>query len=162
MSINSTATVTIGCKLPHGLWLELITLPDADIAKQTRVPAPTGPRVKLNGANTLRIQDPVSPVNPANGRFATTVIEKSFWDKWYERNKELEFMKIGAVFVVADEKTAKAIAEERKDLKTGFEPIVPSEVNQDARIGAIGVQADASRLASQQSHLAALGLGAQT
>ncbi len=113
---NSTATVEIGCKLPHGIWLELIS--EGNLTN----PAPAGPKVRLRGANDTSVY---VGTNPANGAFAITTVDKSFWDTWYARNKDLSFVKNGAVFVAENAKDAAAMAKDQKGAKTGFEPLSP-------------------------------------
>jgi hypothetical protein len=142
MATNSTATVTIGCKLPHGLWLEVVQ------PGEMTQPRPAGVRVKLNGANTLRIQNPAGPTNPATAMYALTVVDKAFWDAWYARNKDLDFIKNGVVFVASDQKEAAAMSAERGNVRSGLEPITPGEVNQDARVKDIAgkVEPDAAQL----------------
>jgi hypothetical protein len=114
--------VLIGCKLPHGIMLELITEPPKDRTLQNRNPAPTGPRVTLKGSNTLRTDRRMSQ---AQHLYATTRVPKEFWDAWIARpgNKELPFVKNGLVFVATSEADAKALMREHKDLRTGFEPL---------------------------------------
>lgn len=95
------STVTIGCKLPNGILMEL-----------------GDKQVVINGANSSEI---------IGGHGLTENVDKSFFDAWMERNKELKFVKIGHIF--AHEKTAstKAQAKERAKEKTGLEPLDPNK-----------------------------------
>lgn len=94
-------TVTVGCKLPHGLHL--------DIGET---------RVTLNGVNSTGI---------IGGHGITENVDKEFFDKWMEMYKKSEMVKNGLIF--ANEKTAsvKAEAIEKKDNPSGFEGINPAK-----------------------------------
>ena len=117
--------VVIGCKLPHGLILELINKPPKDPKEQVLQPAPTGRRVTLKGANSMRIDlRAAQGVHP----YATTRIDKAFWDAWLAENKNLTFVTNGLVFEAKDDASAKSIAKERKDERTGLEAL-----NQDTK-----------------------------
>lgn len=130
---NSTATVLIGCKLPNGVILELITEPPSDVKEQSRQPAPTGPRVTIAGSNSLRTDRRAA--QPAHV-YATTRIDKSFWDKWIARpgNRDMAFIKNGQVFVIesGNERDLAAAAKERQtEVTTGMEPLA---VKDDPRL----------------------------
>ncbi|MDE3023343.1 MAG: hypothetical protein KGI54_16090 [Pseudomonadota bacterium] len=103
--MQKMATVTVGCKLPHGLILE--------IGKQKYV---------LNGAHTAQVLG-------FNGERIgiTHNVDKDFFDKWMETHKEYQPVKAGLIF--AHEKEANVIAEgkEKKKVKTGFEAIDPDK-----------------------------------
>lgn len=91
----STETVTVGCKLPHGLVLEL--------DKQS---------VVLNGANSSTI---------IGGYGLTEGVDKAFFDAWMEKNEHLPFVRNQTVFAQAKTEDARASALEKAGEKTGFE-----------------------------------------
>ena len=138
---SGTKTVIIGCKLPHGYVLELVT-PHA--FETSTMPAPTGPRVELAGANSLRI----ARTNPHDHVYATTEVPQEFWDKWVAMNPHNEPLKKGMIFVAANAAQARGEIKDRQgDIKTGLEPINPDgdkrfehgvETNKDG--GAVGAQ----------------------
>jgi hypothetical protein len=141
----STATVLIGCKLPNGVILELITEPPSDRKEQGLQPAPPGPRVVIAGSNSLRLDR-----RAAQGVhvYATTRIDKSFWDQWIARpgNKEMAFIKNGQVFVAASgsERDLAAEAKEKQgSVVTGMEalahkddPRLPKSTNPNTAVEA--------------------------
>ena len=116
------ATVQIGCKLPHGLVLEIIT------PGQLLQPGPRNleKRVTLKGANSLREDKRAS-----QGEYpvAFTEVEEDLWNEWYEHNKNLEFVRKGFVFKAeaAEGRSAKASlaaqSKERTKERTGLEPL---------------------------------------
>lgn len=111
-------TVTVGCKLPSGLVMELIEVGNG------LLPAVKGKTVTLAGANSLRVG---MVGNPLNGRFATTQVEEEFAKAWFERNKNLECVRTGLVFPCEKPNAAESMAKERDAVKTGLEPLDPKK-----------------------------------
>lgn len=97
---NSTETVTIGCKLPHGLHM--------DVGDQ---------RVTINGLNTTEI---------VGGHGLTFGVPKALWEQWKRDHKDAEFVKRGLVFAQGKTDSAIAEAKEKKDNRSGFEGIDPN------------------------------------
>lgn len=93
------ATVTVGCKIPNGLHLDL-----------------GDKRVTLNGANSSSI---------VGGHGITENVDKQFWDTWYAKNKSLDFVKNGHVFADEKDVNTKAKAKEREKEKSGLERLDP-------------------------------------
>jgi|HubBroStandDraft_1064217.scaffolds.fasta_scaffold838534_1 hypothetical protein len=116
-------TVLIGCKLSNGIILELIPPPPKDLKDQRLYPGPTGKRVTIKGANSLRTHK--RQPSPASYAFATTQVDKDFWDAWYERNKDLDFVRTGMIFVAPNEREFNAIAKDTVDRRTNTEPLNP-------------------------------------
>lgn len=96
------STVTVGCKLPNGLHMDL-----------------GDKRVTLNGLHSARM---------IGGHGITENVDKSFFDAWVAKNAHLEFVKLGHVF--AHEKTlnAEAHAKAREMIPTGFEGKSASDI----------------------------------
>lgn len=110
------AKVIVGCKLPNGLIMELVK------PGQLHAPAPVGERVTLKGANSAVI----ARSNPAEPNYGMTYVEDAFAAEWFKVNKDMAFVKSGAVFMVADEKRYQGEVKDRTgDVRTGMEPIVP-------------------------------------
>lgn len=127
---RNTDHVTIGCKLPSGVYLELIDVPPnpAPGLPPNMNPRPPGQRIKLNGANSVQQHGVLNRVQPLVLEYGTTIVPKEFWDKWAAHNKDLAFMKNGQVFVVqgTDARSFNAQAREKLPEKTGFEGIAPN------------------------------------
>jgi len=120
--------VLVGCKLPHGLILEILEAPKPgeDFLK----PRVAGHRVTLKGACSLYNQS--TKKSAMNFDYAITPVEKSFWEKWYAINKDRDFIRNSLIFVADKQDRAEAIAKERTlAVKTGLEPL--SQEN-DARM----------------------------
>jgi hypothetical protein len=131
--------IIIGCKLAHGLRLELI---EVDRDNRGSRPRAVGKPYFLRGANALHTTGQPSKLHLP---FATTSVPKDFWLKWKEANRDLEFMKNGQIFEVSAsgslserEASVAAAAKERAKTPTGFEPLDGSrsrgEIETDARV----------------------------
>lgn len=93
-------TVKVGCKLPHGLHLDL-----------------NGKRVTLAGRNATQL---------INGHGITTV-EKDFFEAWMATNKHHPAVRNGHIFAYEKEADTVAAARERKHEKTGTEGLDPAK-----------------------------------
>lgn len=96
---TSSTTVVMGCKLPNGLIIEH-----------------GGHRFTLKGSNAARI---------VGGYGLTPGVPKDFAEAWLKAHADLSTVKNGLVFIQTTEQNAKAAAKERRDVKSGFEPIDP-------------------------------------
>lgn len=106
---NNTAGVcTVGCKLPHGLTIELF--------------AEDGKRVvwrqTLNGNNDSRI---------VGGYGLTPNVSTEHMEEWIKRNAEHPAVLNGSIFMQTGGKSAEARAKEGRKIKTGLEPVHPIE-----------------------------------
>ncbi len=88
-------TVTVGCKLPNGIVLEI-----------------EGYSVVLNGANAS---------NVIGGYGLTENVDKDAFDKWLKTHAEQEYVKNELVFAQAKTNSAEAKAKENAGRKTGLE-----------------------------------------
>jgi hypothetical protein len=96
------AKYVIGCKLPHGIIIEL--------------PADPSKKITLNGKNKAVI---------IGAEHGTTDVDSEFWDAWIAANPDFPAVKSGAIFVAKNLNDAAAIAKETADEKTGFEAMDP-------------------------------------
>jgi hypothetical protein len=98
------ATVTIGCKLPLGLILE--------VGKK---------QVTINGANKALL--------PEYG-VGFTEVEKEFAEQWFKENQHRECVKQKHIEISKSETEAKAKAKEISLVKTGTERLTKTELEQ--------------------------------
>lgn len=102
---SATGVVTVGCKLPNGLHLDL-KANDGAIVRHT-----------LKGANAARI---------VGGYGITENIPDDFMKAWLKKNAKHPAVISGAVFIHNDTKSAETIAKERSGaVTTGLEPVDP-------------------------------------
>lgn len=114
----STDTVIVGCKLKHGIWLEVGYDPVTGIRGEKYQ------RVKINGANQM-----LKPgdLHTADGVGLTTGVSKDLWDEWLKTHRNLPYVVNGLLFASPEMKSAKAEATEIETEKTGMEPLRPTD-----------------------------------
>lgn len=95
------ATVTVGCKLPNGIILEV-----------------GEKRQLINGANASAV---------IGGYGLTENVDKEFFDKWMADHADLKFVKAELIF--ANDKTNNTVAQakEHADEESGFEGVDPTQ-----------------------------------
>lgn len=103
MSDSKATFVSVGCKLPHGLHLDL---------KQNGEPV----RVTLVGANAARI---------VGGYGITENVPAEFMTEWLKKNAKHKAVVNGLIFVHNDMKSAESMAKERRKNDSGLEAIDP-------------------------------------
>lgn len=94
-------TVTVGCKLPNGLILEV-----------------DGKTVELSGANSSVV---------VGGHGITRDVDAALWDAWLKEHSERDMVKNGFVFAHEKIASTNAEAEEKSDNKTKLEPMAPDD-----------------------------------
>lgn len=97
--------VTVGCKLPAGILMQL----GHGEAKKT---------VKLNGVNAAKV---------IGGFGLTDNVDEAFFDEWVRVNGELKFLKAGHVFKMPSVGEATARAMDYEKLRSGMEPLDPNK-----------------------------------
>lgn len=126
-------TVTVACKLPHGLRLRI------QAERETTVPVmgggmqsvkqwvPTGDEVVLKGVAHEFGKSPNAPI--AEGGFAlTTGVNAEFFAKWMEQNKETEIVRQGLVFASGDAASVSDQAKDHAEVRSGLEPLDPENL----------------------------------
>jgi hypothetical protein len=103
---RSAATCIVGCKTPHGLFLQLFADDGKTVIKSHRV----------KGMNANHI---------FGGYGLTDGIPVDFMTEWLKRNEELPVVKNNLVFMHTDPRSAEARAKEGRELRTGLESIDP-------------------------------------
>lgn len=93
-------TVVVGCKLPHGLHLEH-----------------KGTRVTLNGTHSSRV---------LNGH-GITHVDAELFEKWLAEHNDYAPVKAGLIFAHEKEDNTRAEAKEKKNNKSGLEPLDPEK-----------------------------------
>ncbi len=95
--------VTVACRLPHGLHLDVGDLPGQK-------------RVTLNGANKSRVI----------GGAGITQVPKDHWEEWAKTRRDAPYIKNGSIFITKSETDAMKEADNRAKDKTGFEQTDPN------------------------------------
>lgn len=120
------STCIVGCKLPHGLNIDL------DVGGR-KVP------FTLKGRNASRI---------IGGYGLTTGVPKDAFVAWLESHKEFPYVRNQYLFVHNDMAGARAHARDNEKLRTGMEPIDPLDVK---RVGHALSPEDVKKLAQQRA-----------
>jgi hypothetical protein len=114
-SASSRNTVTVACRLTHGLHIQLHE--KGQTQDGAPIMQPKGERVFLRGANTSKIINGVG----------LTEVDADFWNEWLKQNTRFDPVKSGGIFAQGTRQNAIAQAEEMASEKTGFEPINPDK-----------------------------------
>lgn len=148
-------TVTVACKMPHGLILRIFDWEDFDepmrdgtmrTGKRAR---DTGEHFTLRGTWTASAGQAYMPNNPAiaellpGGYALTPGVPKDLWEKWYEQNRESAIVRERIVFAHAVHHTVVSEATQMRQVVTGLEPLdranpaarMPGGVDRRLRIG---------------------------
>ena len=99
--------VTVACKLPNGIILELGEHPNTK-------------RVAIKGSNSNK-------VITARSEFAYTEVDKAFMDAWMAKHDTFAFVKNGLLVVQKDRRNAEAVAKENASNPTGLDPVDPNK-----------------------------------
>lgn len=131
-SMSTGNTVTVACKLPHGLVLRLFDMVEGNEAvagggfKVIKRAQPRPEVVVLNGYLTQHKGNPVPVASPMSSYALTHGVDKDFFDRWLSENQELDAVKNG--LILAHGSDTAGVARERKDTVCGMEPIDPSNL----------------------------------
>lgn len=119
-------TVTIACKLPHGLRLRLHDWAKGSEpvmgggTREFKIAVPlNGPEVVINGFS--HPQNAAPSAQMVGGFALTPNVDKDFWDKWLSQNKDADYVKNHLIFAHEKSNSAEAEAKEKKDIKSGLE-----------------------------------------
>ena len=96
--------VTVGCKLPHGVKMDLVV---GGIKK----------RVFIKGNNSSSV---------AGGFGLTDNVDKEFFDQWMKENAVLEFVQKGLIWAYKSNEGARKRALEEAEKRHGLEPLDPN------------------------------------
>ena len=96
-------TVTVGCKLPNGLIIEV-----------------GGQSVELNGANASNI---------IGGHGITYDVDADLFNAWMKAHADRAMVRNGFIFAHEDAKNTKAEAREKTDNETKLEAVDPNAPN---------------------------------
>jgi hypothetical protein len=121
-----TEMITVCCKLPNGLILELDELRrevPATGGKEVAVWRGTGRKVQICGSNA---NHPDSP-NPGRvvGGYGLTEVPLDFWDAWAAQHKGNPLLLNALLFAQPTSDRATSKAKDQAKVVTGFEPMDP-------------------------------------
>jgi hypothetical protein len=126
---------TVACNMPNGLILRIFESFETDVPvlgggmSKEKVSRPVGAPVKINGP-ARRFDDPSPPPLLAGGYALTPGVDAEFWGKWLDQNKASPLVAGVRPVIFAHDKMAnlEAEAREKRDVKSGLEPIDPKNL----------------------------------
>jgi len=98
-------TLTIGCRLPNGLVLEI----------------PDHAPVTLKGQKAAQAESPIILLSERDCGY--TDVDEGFWAEWKRLYKNFQPLTSHAIFEAKNRNDAKAVHKELKGEKTGHEPM---------------------------------------
>lgn len=145
---RSGGTVTVACKVPNGLVLQLCR-------PNTQIVNVRGNRheetVYSKIGQTFTVAGPAYPNGPVprgfkapplivGGYAMTRGIPADFWEEWLNQNAEASYVTSRMIYACDRADEARGLAEDHKDTLSGFEPLNPESDTRMPR-GAPGVGA---------------------
>jgi len=110
---TSRNTISVGCKLPHGMHLDI------------RMQGHPVERITLKGTNSIHAGQIIRPA--IRGGFAITEnVPKEFFEHWLEQHKEHPAVKNELIFAHTQSESVRDMAKDREEISAGFEPIDPA------------------------------------
>ena len=107
------ANITIGCRLPSGLEIQV-----------------GDKKIELAGQNQRYKEFGIEIILLKDEDYGTTEVDASFWEAWKQIvGKDFAPLKSGAIFESKNATEAKAQAKDLKEKKTGHEPMPQTDGN---------------------------------
>lgn len=133
---KSAKTVTVACKLPHGMRLRLFKMVDGvenvsgNNTRTVQRAIQVGEDVVVRG-NAVA----VGKEKPLVGGYALTPnVSKEFFDEWMRQNQHHDAVKNGLIFAATTRDGVEGQAEDGAKLKSGLEPLDMSMVKRGERM----------------------------
>ncbi len=136
---KSAKTVTVLCKIPMGLRLQLqrevtVTEQSQSGARQVKQWTKDGPVHIARGPS--RPQQPPPGYRPpilVGGYALTRGIPADFWAQWLEQNKQADYVVSKQIIAMASIEGARDAARDHHQVRSGLEPLVPDD-KKDPRV----------------------------
>lgn len=121
------STVTVACKVPNGLLLRVGKWSERDVpvlgggTRTEREWHPDPEKIKVHGPSRAPGEDPRAPIS--GGYALTPGVPADVWERWLEDNKDSPLVKNQMILAHAKQDHAGGMAADRKDLRSGLEPM---------------------------------------
>jgi len=130
---QSASTVSVACKLPHGLELRLFKpvktfepVLGGNGSREVLTHQPLPGSVQIAGNSHPQNHGPRSPI--VGGFALTHGVPKDFWDQWYDANKDADMVRNGMIFAHTETRSTEAEAKEKEGLRSGMERLDPNNL----------------------------------
>jgi len=124
-------TVTVACKLPHGLELRLckpeefqVPVPGGGMRKEKRF-VHFGPAVVIKGYVAPHGMSPEAPV--VGGYALTYGVDSDFFAEWLKQNADHDAVRNNLIFAHVKNDMVTGEAKEKAEIRNGLEPIDPTK-----------------------------------
>lgn len=123
----SRKTLTVACKLPHGLLLRIGKMTDRDEpvmgggVKTVKKFQPVGAPIRINGYAAPYGRSPAC--NVAGGFALTPNVDADLFMEWLSQNEQHPAVVAGLIFAATEESDAAAKARDGRALRNGLEPL---------------------------------------
>lgn len=125
---SGTETVTVACKLPHGLELRVFDMIEVDEPVQGGYRRVKRAQVKGSSVKIKGYTEPYRADQPPNARgsaYALTYnVPKDFWDLWIAQNADHDAVKNNLIFAHTQTGRVESKTKEFENLRVGLEPLV--------------------------------------
>jgi len=126
---DHTQTVTVCCKWPNGLILQLSEFAQVDEqtssgVRSVRLSHRVGPQVHIKGYATPWGQLPKGPI--VGGYALTHGVSREFWEMWCQQNAGCDLLKNEILFAHVQPASVESFAKSNESLRNGVEPIDPN------------------------------------
>jgi hypothetical protein len=125
-------TVTVACKLPHGLVLRVFNMVEAQEPvmgggfRKVKVAQERPERAEIKGWAHPQNHAPKAPLI---GGFALTAgVDKDLWDTWKTQNAESDLVKNGLIFAHEKADSVQDQAKDQRALRSGLERLDPKKL----------------------------------
>ena len=121
-------TLTVGCKLPNGIMLQLYELRDVEIERPDGTVRPikkafaSSEAIKLNGCAKFRGGGKETLHDIRNGAGLTFGVPADLFRQWIRENADAEYIKRGLVFAHKSN-DIQAQSKDHVSLRSGLEPL---------------------------------------
>lgn len=127
-------TVTIACKLPNGLHLDLPSKagqpPRRVTVRGFAAESLDDPRPRHRTVDGVMHYEPLGPALVVGGYALTSGVPEEHWHEWLATHDQMDIVTKGLIYALPKLDDAQAKARERKDERSGLEPVNPDRPGQ--------------------------------
>lgn len=130
-----STTVTVACKLPHGLVLRLHTMEDVNEPtagggfRKVKRAQVVGEPVTIKGySRRFDRRTEQAPAAISSSYALTYGVDADFFKKWLDQNKDLDAVKNNLIWAHGEPDMVEGFIKEHEAQKSGFEPIDPNNL----------------------------------
>lgn len=126
---KTQGTVTVACKLPHGIFMQLYEMEEfpqemaGGLVRVSKRAVPVGERIRLHGNAVPYGKRPKFRI--VADYALTPNVPAAFWEKWSKDNADMDAVKNKLIFAYHKADDAVAASKDNRERRSGLEPLVP-------------------------------------